>query len=218
MANSAGELLRQLRKDYTQATLDESGVDRDPIRQFHRWFDEALEAQLPEPHAMTLATASADGIPSARIVLLRGADSSGFSFFTNYDSRKGRDIEANPRAALVFHWHDLERQIRIEGSVEKVSEGESDDYFQSRPHGSKVGAWASPQSLVIPNRAALERKFQEVEQRFPDGKIPRPPHWGGYRVIPESIEFWQGRASRLHDRVLYRKQADGGWTIERLSP
>lgn len=218
MENTASEILRRLRIDYSMSSLDESRVDPDPIRQFQTWFQEALTAEVPEPHATTLATATLDGIPSARIVLLRAAEDSGFSFFTNYDSRKGRELDSNPRAALVFHWHELERQVRIEGSVEKVSVEESDAYFQSRPHGSKLGAWASPQSIVISGREELEKRFHEVEQRYPDGEIPRPPHWGGYRVIPNNLEFWQGRPSRLHDRILYRKREAGGWVIERLSP
>lgn len=218
MDESAMDNLRRLRVEYSRASLDESGVDPDPIRQFRNWFEEAVAAQLPEPYAMTLATAAPDGAPSARIVLLRGADDHGFSFFTNYDSRKGREIATNPRASLVFFWHELERQVRVDGEVEKTSAEESDEYFESRPHGSKLGAWASPQSIVIEDRAELVRRFREVEERFPDGAIPRPPHWGGYRVIPQAVEFWQGRPSRLHDRISYRRGSSGGWIIERLSP
>jgi len=205
------------RKGYLRFGLSETDVDPDPIRQFHRWFEEATLAEIPEANAMTLATATPQGQPSARVVLLRGYDERGFAFFTNYESRKGRELDANPRAALVFHWHDLERQVRIEGAVERVSADESDAYFQSRPAGSRLGAWASRQSEVIPSRADLEARTRQLETRYPDGLIPRPDHWGGYRVIPEIIEFWQGRPSRLHDRLRYSKQGSL-WLIERLSP
>jgi len=217
MENTASEILRRLRIDYSMSSLDESGVDPDPIRQFQVWFQEALTAQVPEPHAMTLATASRHGIPSARIVLLRGVDEAGFSFFTNYESRKGRELDANPHAALVFHWQELERQVRVEGSVVTVPAEESDAYFESRPRGSQVGAWASPQSAPIRSREVLEERFREVEERYRDHVIPRPPHWGGYRVVPHSIEFWQGRPSRLHDRIGYTRLVDA-WAVQRLSP
>ena len=206
------------RHDYEKAALDESAVDRDPIRQFHLWFEEATEAGIPEPYAVTLATASPEGRPSARVVLMRGFDDRGFVFFTNYRSRKGAEIEANPFASMCFFWQPLERQVRVEGRVVLASEAESDEYFKGRPTGSKLGAWVSNQSGVVRDRATLEAEMAEIRRRFPGEEIPRPPHWGGYRVVPESIEFWQGRPGRLHDRIVYRKAAGGGWRIERLAP
>ena len=207
------------RKEYEQGSLDEATVDRDPIRQFAAWYDAAVAAGVPEPEAMTLSTASPDGRPSARIVLLRGFDARGFCFFTNYTSRKGRELAANPHAALTFHWADLERQIRIEGRVERTTAAESDEYFRSRPSTSRIGAWSSPQSEVIAGRAALETLFATFREEHPDdAAIPRPPHWGGFRLVPERIEFWQGRPSRLHDRLVFRREASGGWTLERLAP
>ena len=208
-----------LRQNYTFANLLENEIDSNPFKQFASWFQEALNADLIEPNAMTLATASPNGKPSARIVLLKGYDERGFVFYTNYESNKSKQLIANPQAALVFFWDKLERQIRIEGQVVKISAAESDNYFYSRPIGSQIGAWVSNQSQIIENRQILENRQQELEQQYADGStIPRPPHWGGFRVIPDAIEFWQGRPSRLHDRLLYRLQDDATWQIERLSP
>jgi len=213
---SDGESIADLRRHYTRATLDESDVDADPIAQFTRWFAEARASLLEEPNAMTLATATADGRPSARIVLLKGVDARGFVFFTDYRSRKGAELAANPRAALVFHWMELERQVRVVGTVRVVSREESAAYFASRPVDSRRGAWASHQSQTIAERAMLERQFDDVTLRFADD-VPLPEHWGGFRVAPEEVEFWQGRASRLHDRIRYVLD-DGLWRRERLSP
>jgi pyridoxamine 5'-phosphate oxidase len=208
--------LAQLRKEYALETLDEADVDRDPLKQFGVWMVEAIHAQVPEPTAMTLATADATAHPSARVVLLKGLDPRGFVFFTNYESRKGRELAANPLAALMFFWKELERQVRIEGKVEKVSADESSAYYITRPLGSRIGAWASPQSRVIDNRAWLEKRWTELGAQH--GEDPeRPPHWGGYRVIPEHIEFWQGRRSRLHDRIAYSRLGNA-WEIARLAP
>ena len=210
--------IAQLRRDYARARLDETDVSHDPFVEFARWFAEAQGAQLTDPNAMTLATASADGAPSARIVLLKAFDERGFVFFTDYRSRKGAELEANPRAALVFYWGELDRQVRITGGVSRTSQEDSDRYFRSRPLGSRLGAWASHQSRVIPGRAALEADLREVEARFGDGDVPLPEHWGGYRLEPETIEFWQGRESRLHDRIRYSREVGGRWKVERLSP
>jgi pyridoxamine 5'-phosphate oxidase len=210
--------ISERRKDYTLLNLREDEVDPNAIRQFERWFDEAMKAGVAEPDAMTLATATPDGRPSARVVLLRGVDDRGFVFFTNYDSRKGRELAANPWAALVLFWHELERQVRVEGQVRRVSVQESDHYFQSRPAGSRIGAWASPQSEVIKSRESLEIRCQELEKSFEDGTIPRPPNWGGFRLVPETIEFWQGRPSRLHDRLRYTRREQSKWLVERLAP
>jgi pyridoxamine 5'-phosphate oxidase len=209
--------IADLRREYALATLDVADVDRDPIVQFHRWFADAERAELPEPNAMTLATCTAAGEPSARIVLLKNADARGFVFFTDYRSQKARDLESNPRAALVFLWKEIERQVRITGLVERISGQESDAYYASRPLGSRYGAWASVQSSVIPDRAWLEGAVRAVEAAHPGGEPPRPDHWGGFRVVPGQVEFWQGRSSRLHDRLRYRR-GTGGWVIERLSP
>jgi len=209
--------LADLRKDYACGSLDETSVDADPIRQFEAWFKQALDARLPEPNTMTLATVDARGYPSARIVLIKGVDERGFVFFTNYESRKGQDLTANPHASLLFYWIELERQVRIEGTVVKTSAEESDAYFNSRPLGSRVGAWASDQSRPLASRALLEAREQSFSERFGENP-PRPPHWGGYRLVPETMEFWQGRPSRLHDRILYTRQSTGAWRISRLSP
>lgn len=210
--------IADLRRDYARARLDEADVSHDPFVEFARWFAEAQEAQVADANAMTLATATAEGVPSARIVLLKAFDERGFVFFTDHRSRKGAELEANPRAALVFYWHELERQVRITGGVALATREESERYFRSRPIGSRLGAWASHQSKVIPGRAALEGDLREVEERFADGEVPLPPHWGGYRVVPDAIEFWQGRESRLHDRIRYVRESGSGWRVERLSP
>ena len=198
--------------------LYESDLHPDPFSQFGRWFDEAQHAGLVEPNAMTLATASRDGMPSARMVLLKGYDARGFVFYTNYESAKARDLESNPRAALVFWWGALQRQIRISGSVGRVDTAESDAYFASRPLGSRLGAIASRQSSVLDGRETLEKMVQELTTRYDGAEVPRPAHWGGYRLAPHSIEFWQGRADRLHDRLRYRRDGGNEWHIERLSP
>lgn len=198
--------------------LEETSVRSNPIEQFQLWYDEAANANEHDHTAMTLATANTDGAPSARMVLLKAFDERGFVFYTNHESRKGKELDQNKRAALVFWWGSLERQVRIEGRVEHISALESDEYFYSRPKGSRIGAWASPQSKVIPGRETLEEYVRKAEEECSDDFIPRPPFWGGYRVVPSSIEFWQGRPSRLHDRLCYSANDDGSWRIERLAP
>ena len=207
----------QLRVDYKRAALSERDAASDPFELFTRWFDEAVAAAIPEPNAMTLATVDAAGRPAARIVLMKGVDARGLVFHTNYDSRKGRDLAANPRAVLLFFWVELERQVRIDGTAERVSAEDSDAYFAARPRGSQISAWASPQSAPVADRAWLEARFAECEARFASGAVPRPPNWGGVRVVPDRFEFWQGRTSRLHDRLVWSRQGDR-WTIERLAP
>lgn len=213
--------LAQLRQEYRQQVLREADMAADPMQQFTQWFKQAVAAAVPQPNAMTLATVGPTGLPSARIVLLNGVDATGFLFYTHYRSRKGQELAANPHAALVFLWHELERQVRVEGTVEQVPATVSDAYFQSRPLGSQLGAWASPQSQVIADRSVLEARWQAVSQQYGNGPVPRPPDWGGYRVYPHTIEFWQGRPNRLHDRLRYQQQGSPtspNWLLERLAP
>ena len=210
--------LTDLRREYASHALDEKDAHADPIQLFTIWFDEALKSQLIDANAMTLATASAKGEPSARIVLLKGADEDGFVFYTNYGSNKGRDLSENARASLLFFWAELERQVRINGSVTKTTAAESDQYFQSRPKESQIGAATSHQSRPVSNRSDLEQRYAEFAAKYKDSLVPRPSNWGGYRVKPDTIEFWQGRKSRLHDRLLYTRQPDGSWSRSRLEP
>lgn len=206
-----------LPKEYPSRKFEEKDADPDPKKQFEKWFKDALNANLKEPHAIALATSTKTGIPSVRIVLLKSYDEIGFVFFTNYESRKGNELAENPVAALVFWWGELGRQIRIEGNVEKISRKESEEYFQSRPFESQISAWASAQSRVTENRESLEKRYLEIKKQYEGKTVPCPPYWGGYRLIPEAFEFWQGWANRLHDRILYSKIKDG-WKIERLAP
>ena len=207
-----------MRVEYMLKSLDEKEVDPDPIRQFLAWLNEAIKVGANEPNAMTLATATRDGIPSARIVLLKGVDDRGLSFFTNYNSRKGHELAENPQAALLFFWHELERQVRFEGTIERTSAQESAEYFASRPVDAQVGSAASPQSEPIASREVLEMRQRELREKYPDGPIPCPPHWGGYRLRPNRMELWQGRASRVHDRIEYLRDEKGAWKCGRLAP
>ncbi|HEX7119857.1 MAG TPA: pyridoxamine 5'-phosphate oxidase [Longimicrobiales bacterium] len=210
--------IADLRREYAGTPLLEEAVHPDAIAQFRAWFEEALSAEVVDPNAMTLATATPDGRPSARIVLLKGLDARGFVFFTDYGSRKGRELEANPHAALVFYWPELHRQVRVTGVVTRVPAEESEAYFRSRPQASRLSAWTSRQSEPVASREELEARRREAEAAFPDGDVPRPDRWGGFVLAPEAIEFWQGRTGRLHDRLRYTRRPDGGWRIERLSP
>ncbi len=216
MQNGSPEI-QAIRTDYGKMSLDESSVDKNPIQQFQTWLNAAIHAQVIEPNAMTVATIGEEGYPSSRIVLLRGVSDNGLTFFTNYHSEKGHNIERTPKVSLQFFWPDLERQVRITGDISKVSAEESDNYFHSRPRQSQIGAWASNQSEALSGRQELEEREKEFEGKFEGISVPRPPHWGGYIIKPIKVEFWQGRASRLHDRLLYT-QVEGGWKIERLAP
>jgi pyridoxamine 5'-phosphate oxidase len=211
-------LLPEIRHEYMYAGFHERDAAKDPIEQFERWFRDAHEAAVPDANAMTLATASKDGIPNARIVLLKGVDADGFTFFTNYDSAKGRELTDNPNAALVFFWPQLERQVRVTGMVHKVTRNESDEYFHKRPLSSQIGAWASQQSRVVSDREMMEHEYRRLAHDFKGQLVPLPPYWGGYRLMPKTIEFWQGRPKRLHDRIRYDRLPNKTWRIERLAP
>jgi pyridoxamine 5'-phosphate oxidase len=210
--------LADLRKEYSLAGLAEKDLARDPFRQFEKWFQEVEAAKIAEPNAAIVATAARDGRPSARTVLLKGVDGRGFVFYTNHDSRKGRELEANPRASLVFPWIGLERQVIVEGAVARVPREESEAYFHSRPRASQLAAWASAQSSIIAGREVLDEAMKAMERKYAGLEAPLPPNWGGYRLVPEAVEFWQGRRNRLHDRLRYRREANGGWAVERLAP
>jgi pyridoxamine 5'-phosphate oxidase len=214
-----GTDLAALRREYGDQGLDVPDLEPDPITMFRRWMDDTVAAGLHEPNAMVVTTVSADARPSARMVLLKGVDERGFVFYTNYDSRKGREIESNPRVALLFPWHDLQRQVRVEGTATRVARSESEAYFSARPRGSQLGAWASPQSSEVSSRAELDDLYEAVEERFDDsGGVPLPPQWGGYLVRPEVVEFWQGRKGRMHDRLVYHREGESRWTTGRLAP
>jgi pyridoxamine 5'-phosphate oxidase len=210
--------LADLRKEYSLSGLSEKDLARDPFRQFEKWFQEAEAAKIHEPNAAVLATADREGRPSARMVLLKGMDGRGFVFYTNYHSRKGRELESNPRAAYLFPWVALERQVTIEGPVTKLTREESEAYFHSRPRASQLAAWASPQSTIVPGRETIEEAMKAAEKKYTGAEAPLPPHWGGFRINPQTVEFWQGRRSRLHDRLRYRRDETGAWFVERLAP
>jgi pyridoxamine 5'-phosphate oxidase len=218
MSDTSTPDLGALRREYGDAGLDLPDLEPDPVAMFRRWLDDTVRAGVHEPNAMVVATVSPSGRPSARLVLLKGLDERGFVFFTNYDSRKGQEIAANPQVSLLFPWHDLQRQVRVEGAAARVSTAESEAYFASRPRASQLGAWSSPQSEVVSSRAALDERYGGVLAQFADAdEVPLPPFWGGYRVVPEAVEFWQGRVGRMHDRLVYRR-ADDAWRLERLAP
>ena len=210
-------MIQDIRKSYTAGKLRREDLNADPVAQFGAWLQAAIDADVPEPTAMTLATVGENGQPSARVVLLKGVDAQGFRFYSSYESRKGTDLEQNPKAALVFYWHALERQVRVEGSVQKLTREESERYFKSRPHGSQLGAWASQQSRAIEGREGLEARLKELESLYKEGEVPLPDFWGGYLVVPRALEFWQGRPNRLHDRFRYSRHGDT-WEIARLAP